>query len=278
MAYTPLMRHVCSLVCMLMLAGGYALSAAHAGSARANAFAGSTQMIVVTTSNWDAVEGRLQRFERATAHGSWRPVGEAIPIVVGRKGLAWGIGRIAADVPRIRAESEPEKREGDGRAPAGVFDLGTAFGYAAEPLPGLKLPYLTLTPSIECVDDGGSKYYNRIVDHLAVAPDWTSSEHMRYTGESYHWGIVVDFNGAVTGRNRSAPVPGGGSCVFLHIWHSREQGTAGCTAMPQVHLETLMGWLDSARKPLLVQLPEPAYRRLAAQWRLPELSDDAPVR
>ena len=38
------------------------------------------------------------------------------------------------------APREPVKREGDGKAPAGIFDLGTAFGYAAQPLPGLKLP------------------------------------------------------------------------------------------------------------------------------------------
>jgi D-alanyl-D-alanine dipeptidase len=240
-------------------------------------FSGSTQMIVVTTSNWDAVEGRLQRYERNPTDDAWRRVGEAIPIVVGGKGLAWGIGLVGKQETEIRTASEPEKKEGDGKAPAGVFDLGTGFGYTAEPLPGLKLPYLPLTPSIECVDDASSKYYNRIVDRVAVTPDWTSSEHMRSTGESYRWGIVVDLNGTVTGSNRRAPTPGGGSCVFLHIWHSRDQGTAGCTAMQQANLETLMVWLDPARKPLLVQLPEPAYGRLAKRWKLPELSDGGRV-
>ena len=61
------------------------------------------------------------------------------------------------------------------------------------------MPYLNLTPSIECVDDAGSKYYNRIVDRSVVAPDWNSSEHMRSAGEAYRWGIVVDHNGIVTG-------------------------------------------------------------------------------
>jgi D-alanyl-D-alanine dipeptidase len=272
------MGHVWTLVCVLLLAGGCSLSAAQAGLDRAAAFAGSTQMIVVTTSSWDEVEGRLQRYERAHTRGSWRRVGETIPIVVGNKGLAWGIGLIAADAPNIRTASEPEKREGDGKAPAGVFDLGTAFGYSAQPLPGLKLPYLTLTGSIECVDDANSKYYNRVVDRLDVVADWTSSEHMRDTGESYRWGIVVDHNGAVTGQNRGAPVPAGGSCIFLHIWRDRDHGTAGCTAMPLIDLESLMVWLDPGRKPLLVQLPEPVYKRLAMQLRLPALSDGAPVR
>ena len=269
------MKSVGSLACLLLLAGGCAHSAAQAGAANPNIFARSTQMIVVTTSNWNAVEGRLQRFERRNVHNAWRSVGEPIPIVVGSKGLAWGIGLVATDAPYIRIAPEPVKREGDGKAPAGVFDLGTAFGYAAEPLPGLKFPYLMLTPSIECVDDSGSKYYNRIVDRSAVVPDWKSSEHMRYTGESYRWGMVVDLNGTVMGRNKRAPEPGGGSCVFLHIWHSRDQGTAGCTAMSQSDLEILLVWLDPGRKPLLVQLPQQAYGRLAKRWKLPKLSDAA---
>jgi L,D-peptidoglycan transpeptidase YkuD (ErfK/YbiS/YcfS/YnhG family) len=231
----------------------------------------STQMIVVTTSGWNAVEGRLRRYERVTAQENWRPVGEPISIVVGKNGLGWGIGVI--DDRGVRAAGDPVKKEGDGRSPAGVFALGTAFGYASDPLPGLKMPYLNLSPSIECVDDVGSKYYNRIVDRSVVAPDWNSSEKMRNTGESYRWGMVVDHNGTVREGETSPPEPGGGSCVFLHIWRSHDQGTAGCTAMSQVELETLLTWLDPARKPLLVQLPQPAYDGLGHRWMLPELID-----
>jgi D-alanyl-D-alanine dipeptidase len=231
----------------------------------------STQIIVVTTSTWNAVEGRLQRYERSSIHETWRAVGEPISIVVGNKGLGWGIGVSAPDDSNVRIASDPVKREGDGKSPAGVFALGTAFGYAPQPLRGLKMPYLNLTASIECVDDPGSKHYNRIVDRSVIAPDWNSSEHMRDAGESYRWGIVVDHNGIVTGANANPPEPGGGSCVFLHIWHSDSQGTVGCTAMSQTDLETLLIWLDPARKPLLVQLPEPTYERLINRWKLPEL-------
>jgi len=258
---------------LLSAAAWYSFAATHACSAASKAFTRSTQMIVVTTSSWDAVEGRLQRFERVTAQESWRPVGGPIPIVVGSNGLGWGLGLISTDASGVRVASEPVKREGDGKSPAGVFRLGTAFGYAAQPLPGLKMPYLTLTSSIECVDDAGSKYYNRIVDRSAVSPDWNSSEHMRDAGESYRWGIVVDHNGTVTGPGANPPVPGGGSCVFLHIWHSRDQGTAGCTAMTPSDLESLFIWLDPSRKPLLVQLTESAYERLSNRWMLPNLTD-----
>ena len=224
-------------------------------------------MILVVTPDWDAVQGRLERFERADPQESWHLVGEPIPVVVGSKGMGWGISLVDAGQRGVRVESEPIKVEGDSKSPAGVFALGTAFGDAAQPLPGMKLPYLVLTPSIECVDDVSSKNYNRIVDRSTVALDWNSSEHMRDVGEAYRWGVVIDHNATVPGGN--APRPGGGSCVFLHIWHSPDSGTAGCTAMTSNNLESLLLWLDPSRSPAIVQLPESAYQRLAGPWSLP---------
>jgi D-alanyl-D-alanine dipeptidase len=261
------MKLVPALLCLLLTIGWWVFAPAGAAAVEPDPLGHSTQMIVVTTSGWNAVEGRLQRYERVNAQENWRPAGEPISIVVGEHGLGWGIGVI--DDSGVRAAGDPVKREGDGRSPAGVFTLGTAFGYAAQPLPGLKMPYLNLSPSIECVDDISSKHYNRIVDRSVVAPDWNSSEHMRNTGESYRWGIVIDHNGIVPQRDSSPPEPGGGSCVFLHIWRSHDHGTAGCTAMAQVELETLLTWLDPVRKPLLVQLPQPVYEGLSRRWMLP---------
>jgi L,D-peptidoglycan transpeptidase YkuD (ErfK/YbiS/YcfS/YnhG family) len=269
------MRTVCILALLLLPGSRLAFSAAQAGAPNRDPFAGSTQLIVVTTSNWGAVTGQLQRFERA--HKRWRPFGEPIPIVVGRNGMGWGIGLVAAEDPNVRQASDPLKKEGDGNSPAGIFDLGTVFGYSDHPLPGLKFPYLTLTESIECVDDINSKYYNRIVDRSAVTADWNSSEHMRDAGESYRSGIVVDLNRTIARRNQEVPQPGGGSCVFLHIWHDHNQGTAGCTAMSAMDMETLLTWLDPKRRPLLLQLPMPAYAQLTHRWNLPKLSG-APAR
>jgi L,D-peptidoglycan transpeptidase YkuD (ErfK/YbiS/YcfS/YnhG family) len=270
-----LMKPMSIFLVVLSIVGWCVSTPAQAGTLKPDALARSTQMIVVTTPNWNTVEGRLQRYERATTQEKWRPVGEPISIVVGKNGLGWGIGVMATDHATDRLAADPVKREGDGKSPAGLFLLGTAFGYDSAPLRGLKMPYLNLTSSIECVDDPGSKYYNRIVDRAIATPDWNSSEHMRNAGESYRWGIVVDHNRTVTG-DMNPPEPGGGSCVFLHIWHSRDQGTAGCTAMPPTDLETLLTWLDPARKPLLVQLPEPTYERLINRWTLPKLINVPP--
>ena len=252
-----------------LLLGAPGTLAVSSQAAEPGALMQSTQMIVVTTPDWNAVEGTLQRYQRGTPREPWRRAGEPIAIVVGKNGMGWGIGVIATDDPKVRLASDPVKKEGDGRSPAGIFALGTAFGDSAQPLPGLKTPYLQLTPSIECVDDSSSKYYNRVVDRSAVVPDWKSSEHMRNVGEAYRWGIVVGHNGGDMRSNANPPVPGSGSCVFLHIWGSGNRGTAGCTAMSQDQLETLLTWLDPTRKPLLVQLPALGYARLARRWGLP---------
>jgi D-alanyl-D-alanine dipeptidase len=239
-----------------------ALPPVHAG--QPSPLAASTEVIVVTTSGWDAVSGTLRRYERANPHGRWTAVGQPVEVVVGKKGLGWGSGISTADSAKLRAATDPVKKEGDSKAPAGVFRLSKAFGYAAESQPGWKMPYLASSPSVECVDDTGSKFYNRVLDRGTVTPDWNSSEHMLRPDELYRWGIIVD-------HNSDPPTAGSGSCIFVHIWHGPGQGTVGCTAMPQTEVESLLGWLDPTRTPLLVQLPEVQYKKLQSRWKLPRL-------
>jgi hypothetical protein len=225
----------------------------------------STQILVVTTSDWNAVDGTMQRFERSKPGKKWKAVGEPFRIVVGKNGLAWSSASPLPDDGRARRASDPIKKEGDGKAPAGFFPVSTAFGYASQKQPGWKMPFLSLTPSVECVDDTQSKFYNRVLDRGNVAsPDWNSSEHMLRSDELYRWGLLVDYN-------PSPAHPEAGSCIFLHIWRGSGQGTAGCTAMPQEKLESVLAWLDPARKPMLVQFPQAEYRDLQKKWGLPRL-------
>jgi D-alanyl-D-alanine dipeptidase len=216
----------------------------------------ATQLLVVTTATWDTTAGTLRRYSR-DASGAWRAEGARVPVVVGRTGLAWGVG-VAPD-----AAGEPAKREGDGKAPAGLFSLGSAFGFAATAKAvGTRLPYLRLAETTECVDDVASAHYNAIVDRAHVARvDWRSSERMRRI-ELYRLGVVVDYNT----RPRTE---GRGSCIFLHIWGGPRSSTAGCTAMAEPALMELVRWLDPARRPSLVQLTDAAYARRRAAWGLP---------
>lgn len=219
--------------------------------------ADARQLLVVTTPDWDAVSGELRRFERASGGGAWTAVGGPAGIVVGRSGTAWDPS-LTPSIPG------PTKREGDGRAPAGAFALGTAFGLAAPAEAAwLKLPYVQEIPTLECVDDPASTHYNRLVDRTTVAAvDWKSSEKMAQVGEAYRWGVVVEYNTAT-------PVPGQGSCIFLHVSPTPGNGTAGCTAMAAPALDEVMRWLDPALRPALVQMPAAALAALAEPWKLP---------
>ena len=162
----------------------------------------STQILVVTTPDWNGVDGTLQAYERPHARKKWKAVGGPIPVVVGKNGLGWGAGVAAARDAGRRGAGDPVKKEGDGKSPAGIFRLSTAFGYAAQAPPEWKMPYLSLTPSVECVDDARSKFYNRVLDRATVAPDWSSSEQMLRPDGLYRWGLVVDHNAEPVTRGR----------------------------------------------------------------------------
>jgi D-alanyl-D-alanine dipeptidase len=254
-------------VALLILASSAVASACHTSGAPTPAYVSpialAQQLVVVTTPGWDSTTGVLRRFERPRAGDAWHAVGAATPIVVGRTGLAWGTG---LDALASALSSAPRKREGDGRSPAGAFPLDTAFGF--EPLgagPALRVPYVSLTDQSDCVDDPSSMHYNTVVRRDVVPRvDWSSAERMR-TIEQYKLGVIVGYNAA-------PPVPGRGSCIFLHIWAGPASTTAGCTALDVRALTALVEWLDANRRPMLVQLTADEYRRLRTRWELPDVS------
>ena len=98
------------------------------------AFSHSTEIVVVTTADWNAPSGTLQRYEREGPGNPWQPVGEPISVMVGKTGLGWGSG-VVQIAGSFSAKNDPIKKEGDGKAPAGVFLLGKAFGYALRSSP-----------------------------------------------------------------------------------------------------------------------------------------------
>jgi L,D-transpeptidase catalytic domain len=224
----------------------------------------STQLLVVTTPEWNAYFGVLQRYERSAANAPWIVVGHPIAVVVGKNGLAWDAGSEAVDPKEARDVDDPVKKEGDLRSPAGIFHLGTAFGYASEKPDSWRMPYLHLTSSTECVDDPKSKFYNQVLDRAAVSPDWKSSEHMLRNDDLYRWGLVVQ-------QNVHPAQPGDGSCIFLHTWPGPGRATVGCTATAEEQIEAMLGWLDPAQNPLLVQLPMSKYVVLQKVWGLPAI-------
>ncbi len=221
----------------------------------------SLQAVVVTVKDWNTVQGQAQLFERQSVNAKWSPIGKSFPVVVGQNGTAWGAGlhELPSDTGRVLL-----KTEGDGKAPAGIFHLTAAFGSGEKPS-FVKLPFTQLTGSVECVDDVKSSKYNLIVDRNKVGNfDWKSSEKMLAVGEQYDLGVFVAHN-----SERQA---GGGSCIFLHIWKDKNTGTAGCTAMARENVEAVLGFIDPAKNPVLIQLPEDSYARFQTKWNLPKLT------
>ncbi|WP_123770636.1 L,D-transpeptidase family protein [Vulcaniibacterium tengchongense] len=217
------------------------------------------QLVLVVVPDWNATAGELRRYERRGA--GWREIDAAVPVAIGRNGAAWGAGLHPA-----RSDG-PQKREGDGRAPAGVFALGTAFGYAGRA--ATALPYRGTTASDWCIDVPASPLYNRIVDAREAGSDAVagSTEPMRRdlhaNGDPrYRLGFVIGHNPG----NR----PGAGSCIFAHLWRAPGEPTAGCTAMAEPAMRALLGWLDPRRRPVFVLLPQAEYGRLRHAWDLPE--------
>jgi D-alanyl-D-alanine dipeptidase len=218
----------------------------------------SRQCIVVLANNWTSTTGVMRAFERDEATAVWTERGPGIAVVLGKNGLGQGRGLVHLDF-----DGAPKKKEGDNRAPAGIFRLSSAFGYApARSAAWIKLPYLASSKETEGVDDPNSRYYNKLVDRSKVGQiDWRSSEKMRRDDVLYKWGVIVEHN--------PAAVPNAGSCIFLHIWKNSSAATAGCTAMPESDLVRLLRWLDPARHPILVQMPRAVYPAVRAKYGLP---------
>lgn len=216
----------------------------------------SRQLVVVTSPNDATITGTLRTFEWRNGH--WEPVAPPHPVTLGRSGLAWGHGLLDE-----RLAGDNHKHEGDGKSPAGIYRFGTAFGYADPDSVHFQMPYVHVTQVTQCIEDSQSKYYNQIVDNTRVAVDWKDGDYMCRKDELYKWGIFVEHNTPAS--------EGMGSCIFFHLWRAPDKPTAGCTGMTEENILQLLNWMNPAANPLLVQLTEQDYLRLADVYGLPVL-------
>jgi len=220
----------------------------------ANTFAGCQQLVVVISPDYESTAATLYRF--AKTENAWQAAGHPHPVMHGRNGLAWGRGL-------HKKKSGLQKKEGDGKSPAGIFTFGPAFGYAPADSASFKLPYVQATDVLECVDDSTSAFYNQFTGSLSVKKDWHSSEFMHRPDDLYKWGIFVSHNVPAKAGN--------GSCIFFHIWNGPGATTSGCTSMPEEDLLVLMHWLNPVQRPLLVQMTTGEYRRFQKKYELPSI-------
>jgi zinc D-Ala-D-Ala dipeptidase len=190
---------------------------------------GFEQLSVVIAPEMNSTSGILQRYEK---NGSWVKVGDPISVTLGRSGLGY------AD------ENEPQKHEGDGRSPLGLFSIDSSFGYSDTP--NSKLPYYYADDSLICVDDVDDVRYNKMA-LLNRSNSPKSFEMMHRSDEVYTHGAVINYN--------SKAESGRGSCIFFHINNKAKKPTSGCSAMEEAPLLGLLRWFDPVKKPHLLQIP-----------------------
>jgi L,D-peptidoglycan transpeptidase YkuD (ErfK/YbiS/YcfS/YnhG family) len=242
----PISRYL--LLFPLIMACGYA----HADGVPADC----TQLIVGMAPTWNSMRGELRLFERAPG-GDWSAVTGPFPVLFGKNGLAWGTGLAGQNEPGLR------KKERDGRAPAGVFEIGQVFGYEAHLPAGGDYPYHQVTEADVWSDDPRSPNYNRhIVIDPKNPPDNYTHEKMRSGDFAYHWLVEIR-------HNSDPPVPGAGSAIFFHIRRGVNRATTGCTTMAQENLVKLITWLRAKRHPCYALLPADEYDKKWRSWNLP---------
>lgn len=216
-----------------------------------------TQLIAGTAPDWNSMRGQLQLFERAPG-GKWEPAAPPHAVLFGKHGLAWGGGLAGQNENGLR------KTERDGRAPAGVFQIGKIYTYDAQLPAGADYPFHQVTTADAWVDDVKSPDYNRFVTipDPANPPPWFAKQKMRHNDFAYRWLVEVR-------HNSDPPVSGAGSAIFFHIRRGVDRPSAGCTTMAEPDLVKLVSWMRSGRHPCYVLLPTVEYDRKWQSWHLP---------
>lgn len=211
----------------------------------------TSQVLVVNATDEKAIQGTLRLYEWDAATKTWQLKSDKIAVTLGRTGLAWAKGL----QPQAWSAGE-SKKEGDGKAPQGIFEISSLFGYAEKSKLSFspKMPYTQNISSLVCVDDINSAHYNQILDSKNVNADWKSKEDMLRKDNLYELGAVVAYN-------TQNVVKGDGSCVFLHIWRAVDKPTAGCTAMTAANAKAIFSQLDASKKPLLIQMTTENYEK-----------------
>jgi L,D-peptidoglycan transpeptidase YkuD (ErfK/YbiS/YcfS/YnhG family) len=149
------------------------------------------------------------------SHGVLLAGGHAIPVVLGRSGIA------------------ANKREGDGATPRGRFTL-TRLWWRADrgPRPRTLLPVRHIDPALAWCEDPADRRYNRPFKRSANEPG------DRLWRDDHLYDLVIEIS-----HNTRPRVAGRGSAVFVHVARPDRSGTAGCVALDAKDLRRLLGRL-----------------------------------
>jgi L,D-peptidoglycan transpeptidase YkuD (ErfK/YbiS/YcfS/YnhG family) len=189
-------------------------------------FFNESQMIIVEANDWDTKYAKLSTYEKV--NGVWKKALGEMPAMIGYNGFAQVM------------------KEGGGASPTGIYNMGTGFGWAAKPA-NTKYSYRVATNYDYWIDDVNSADYNKWIYYTGdPTKRWKSFERMNHP--LYKYGAVIKYN-------ENPIVAGKGSAIFLHMWKSSTSATAGCAAVSETNMKTLLSWMDPKKKPLIVLGP-----------------------
>jgi L,D-peptidoglycan transpeptidase YkuD (ErfK/YbiS/YcfS/YnhG family) len=128
--------------------------------------------------------------------------------------------------------------------PMGSFTLTQAFGRMARP--STSLPYFQTSYAdwwISQTTGSGSSLYNTHQHCSSGCPFTTGdpNENLYGAGSVYNYAVVIDYH---------PPAIGDGSAFFFHVTNGA--ATAGCVAIPQSNLLTIMSWLAPSTHPRML--------------------------
>jgi len=139
-----------------------------------------------------------------------------------------------------------DREQGDETSPAGLYQIGTAFGNEEMP-EGTKMPWRDITKNSEWVGVNRSKYYNTWQElddpNLDESFEYDDGEHLCEYISAYALACVIRFNMppyAVKYR---------GSAIFFHV---SKGATAGCIGLKYNDFKNCLLWLDPELCPYIL--------------------------
>lgn len=153
--------------------------------------------------------------------------------VVKQEPVAAGIGKNGFALPN-------QKIEGDGKSPTGIFRLGKLFSY--EKQTKTLLENQQTTKDDKWIDDPNSSDYNR---HIVGPTNAKSYENLLLNTDVYKYCLVIEYN-------TNPVVKGKGSAIFLHLSVKENSFTAGCVAIKEDYMKSMVNWLDPQQNPTII--------------------------
>ena len=189
--------------------------------------ANATRVLTVTAPSSGNTVATLQAWTKARG-GGWVKTGSSVTAHIGAQGMTG---------------SPSESRSA---TPEGSFTLTQAFGRYGNP--GTRLPYFQTNAADWWISQSGPLYNTH--QHCSGSCPFiqgSPNEHLYYETPYYNHAVVIDYN---TPNAPGGVRQGAGSAFFLHVTDGR--ATAGCVAIPQATLVSIMRWLTPGAHPRIL--------------------------